>query len=94
MNSEDKSTTRFSPGRLALTLGIVWGLGLGLLGAVTTCTETYGHRLVEIVPRATDHPSGRTQIGLLQAQTGRRCTASWPSSGEGSTIGSFCRTRT
>ena len=48
MDPEDKSTTRFSPCRLALTLGIVWGLGLGLLGAVTIYTETYGHRLVEV----------------------------------------------
>jgi hypothetical protein len=49
MDPEDKSATPFSPWRLALTLGIVWGLGLGVLGAVTIYTEIYGHRLVEVV---------------------------------------------
>ncbi|HUT57104.1 MAG TPA: hypothetical protein VNA25_04420 [Phycisphaerae bacterium] len=48
MNSEDKSTNWFNAWRLALTLGIVWGLGLGILGAVTVYTEVYGHRLVEV----------------------------------------------
>jgi hypothetical protein len=48
MNPEDKSAKLFSPWRLALTLGIVWGLGLGLLGAVTIYTEAYGHRFVEV----------------------------------------------
>jgi len=49
MDPKDKSTNRFSAWRLALTLGIVWGVGLGMLGAVTTYTETYGHRLIEVL---------------------------------------------
>lgn len=48
MNSEDKSANRVSAWRLALTLGFVWGPGLGLLGAVTIYTEIYGHRFVEV----------------------------------------------
>lgn len=48
MNPEINSTTRFSAIRLALTLGIIWSLGLGLLGAVTIYTGTYGHRFVTV----------------------------------------------
>ncbi len=48
MNSETGSTSRFSAVRLALTLAIIWSLGLGMLGAVTIYTETYGHRFVEV----------------------------------------------
>jgi len=48
MNSEIEATNRFSASRLALTFGIIWGLGLGILGAVTVYTETYGHRFVEV----------------------------------------------
>jgi hypothetical protein len=48
MNSETGSSTCFSATRLALTLGIIWGLGLGVLGVVTIYTEIYGHRFVEL----------------------------------------------
>jgi hypothetical protein len=48
MNSETGSTTKFSAVRLALTLGIIWSLGLGMLGAATIYTETYGHRFVQV----------------------------------------------
>jgi len=35
--------------RLALAVGIVWGVGAFLLGAITTCTESYGHKAVEVL---------------------------------------------
>ena len=47
--SQDTQEGRCCPCRLALAVGIVWGLGVFLLGAITTCTETYGHKAVKVL---------------------------------------------
>ncbi len=34
---------------LGVVVGIVWGLGLLLLGIATVYTETYGHKMVDVL---------------------------------------------
>ncbi len=34
---------------LAAAVGVVWGIGLFVLGAITVWTEDYGHKMVEVL---------------------------------------------
>jgi len=49
MNTNIEAPARLKPCALALAVAILWGLGCGILGVVTIYTETYGHRLVELL---------------------------------------------
>ncbi|MEE9211449.1 MAG: hypothetical protein V3U29_02225 [Phycisphaeraceae bacterium] len=50
MNGETNNTkTRLCACRLALVVGIVWGLACGVLGVITIFTVTYGHQMVEVL---------------------------------------------
>ena len=49
MNTPREATLRLKPCALALAAAILWGLGCGVLGVITIYTETYGHRIVELL---------------------------------------------
>ena len=49
MANEDIGFARLCPCCLGFVVGVVWGLGLLLLGIVTCYTETYGHEIVRLV---------------------------------------------
>jgi len=50
MNGQQQtSPVRFCACRLAVAVGLVWGLGLFLLGVITIYSEMYGNRFIEVM---------------------------------------------
>ena len=48
MADKESGNSRLRALPLALTLGIVWGAALLLMGIVTVYTDQYGHKFVEV----------------------------------------------
>ena len=48
-SNDGNKVSEFCACRLAVSVGLVWGMCCGLLAVITIFTEDYGHRMVEVI---------------------------------------------